>query len=62
MLCSREEEIKHLSLLDFQVSLGFRGNRSDRAVQALRGFLGHQEGQEDQLVPESCCDIQTESG
>lgn len=52
----------YLFLLDFQVDLGFQGNRCVRAVQALRGILGYQEGLEDQVVRESCCDIQKESG
>lgn len=52
----------YLFLLDFQVDLGFQGNRCVQAVQARRGILGCQEGLEDQVVRESCCDIQKESG
>lgn len=49
-------------LLDFQVHRGFQGNLHVQFVQALHGFLVHQEGQEDQLALESWCDIQMEPG
>lgn len=54
-------EMTYLFLPDFQVNLGFQGNQSDQVVQALRGILGCQEGREDRVAPESCCDIQRES-
>lgn len=52
----------HLFLLDFQVILGFQGNRFYRFGQALLGLPGNQGDQEDQVALECYCDIQKVSG